>query len=122
VVRFALTVSVGIENAVVNHPEVLGLGVDVDQRDYPNTSDGALVVAGPLIASRFYLGSEPLVEDGVVEDQVRILLAFQKWLNLLEEQTRRELLAFKITVYGVVAEMSQMLGEVGQGVVDLARE
>jgi len=39
---------------------------------------------------------------------------------LFEEQAGRKLLAPEVAIYGVVAELIEVLGEVGQGVVDLA--
>jgi len=37
-------------------------------------------------------------------------------------QAEGELLAFEVSVYGVVAPLLKVIGEVGQGVVDLAAQ
>src|SRR5215210_3337723 len=50
----------------------------------------------------------------------RVLLEHR--LDLLEEQAGRKLLTFEVSVYGVVAEALEMIGHVGQGVVDLAAQ
>jgi hypothetical protein len=65
---------------------------------------------------------EALVEHRIVEDQARLRIRLQERLDLLEEQARCQLLAFQVAVDGVVAPTLEMLGHVGQGVVDLAAQ
>src|SRR5215213_4372967 len=122
VLGLRLAITVRVEDSVVDYPEVLGLWVYVDQRDHSDAPDHVFGVARPLIARRLYLGSEALLQHGIVEDQVRIRVALQKFLDLFEEQAGRKLLAPEVAIYGVVAEPIEVLGEVGQSVVDLARE
>ncbi len=91
-VYLAHSIGLWIEDTVVDHPEVLGFGIDVETRDYPDaieveplSSDDAPFVAGVLVAGRLYFRPRTLLEYGVVEDQVRPRLALQKRLYLLEQ-------------------------------------
>jgi hypothetical protein len=63
---------------------------------------------------------EAFVEYGVIEDQVGLRIELHERLELLPKKPGREFLAFEVAVYGVVAPLVKVLGQVGQGVVDLA--
>src|SRR4051812_277301 len=88
VIELAQAVRFGIEDTVVNHPEVLGLGVDVDARDHADAPDDALFVAAPLLARYLDRRPEALLEHSIVEDQVRLRVRLQNRLDLLEEHKR----------------------------------
>jgi hypothetical protein len=49
-------------------------------------------------------------------------IGLKQRLDLLEEQAGHQFFAFEVAVYGVVAPALEVLGEVGQGVVDLAAQ
>src|SRR5215207_10360420 len=121
-IELALAVGVRIEDPVIDHPEPLGGGIDVHQRDHPDPPDDALLVAAPLLARYLDLWPKALLQHGVIEDQIRLRVLLKHRLDLLEEQSGRQLLAFEVSVYGVVAEALEMIGHVGQGVVDLATQ
>src|SRR4051812_7533441 len=103
-IELALSVGLRVEDSVVHNPETLRFRVHVDAGDHPHATDHALLVATPLLAHHLDLRPEALLEHGVVEDQVRLRIDLQQRLSLLPQQTRRKLLAFEVTVYGVVSE------------------
>src|SRR5215213_3199174 len=79
-----LAIGVRVEEAVVDEPEMLRLGVHVDARGHPHGPDHALLVAAaPLLTRHLDLRAEALVEDGILEDQVRIRIGLQQRLYLL---------------------------------------
>ncbi len=90
--------------------------------EYADPPDDALFVSAPLLAGRLDGRPEALVEDGIVEDQARSRIGLQERLYLLEEQSGGELLALEVPVYGVVAPLLEVIGHVGEGVVDLAAQ
>src|ERR687889_2475210 len=63
-----------------------------------------------------------LLQHGAIEDQVRLRVRFKQRLYLLEEQAGGELLALRVSVYGVVAPLLKVIGHVGQDVVYLAAQ
>ena len=85
VIYLCKAISVRVENPVVDHPEVLGCGIDVYTRDYADAPDYALLVAAVLVARRLDLGPKALIQHGIVEDQIRSRISLQKWLYLLEQ-------------------------------------
>src|SRR3954447_8138494 len=97
-IELRLAVRIWIEDAVVDHPKSPGLGIDVDARDHPNTPDDALLVAAPLLACHLDGRPKALLQHGVIEDQVcfRVLLKYR--LDLLKEQSGRQLLTFEVSV------------------------
>jgi hypothetical protein len=82
-VEFALAIALRVEDAVVDHPEPPGLGGDVHARDQPDAPDDLLLIAAPLAPDRLDVGTETLVQHGVVEDQVRLRIELDERLYLL---------------------------------------
>jgi hypothetical protein len=115
----------GSKIRIADHPKLLGFRVDVDARDHADAQDYALLVATPLLlAAHLNLRSEALVEHGIIEDQARLRVRLQERLELLEEQEAgSQLLGLQeVAVDGGVAPTLEVLGQVGQGVVDLAAQ
>ena len=121
-VQLALAISVRIEDAVVNHPELLSAGVDVHAGDQPYASDDTLLVATPLPTHHFDVRSEAMIEYSVIKDQVCLIIKDKLWVYLLPQQARRKLLSSQVAVDGIMAEALQMVGHVRQCVVDLAAQ
>jgi hypothetical protein len=103
-IELCLAIRVRIEDPVIDHPEALSGGVDVHTRDYPNAPNDALVVAAPLLACHLDGRPKALLQHGVIEDQVCFRVLLKHRLDLLKEQSGRQLLTFEVSVYGVVAE------------------
>jgi hypothetical protein len=78
VVELALAVPVGIANAVIDHPVLARLGIDVHAVDQADALDQTVGVAGKLQPHQFDLVREVLVQHGVVENDE----AMDRGLNL----------------------------------------
>ena len=122
VIELRLPVLIGGVDPVVDDPEPVGLGVDVDAVDHADAADDALGVPAPLPPRRLDLARVVLVEHGVIEEEVPLLGGHELAGDLLPDQARGDLLALEVAVYGVVAPALGVVGEVGDGVVDRAGE
>src|SRR5215210_8447444 len=60
-IELALAISVRVEDPVVDYPETLRFWVHVDARDYPYTTNHALLVAAPLLTHHLDVRAEALV-------------------------------------------------------------
>ena len=101
---------------------MLRFRVHVDTRDHPTPRITPFLVATALLAHHLDLRPEALVKHSLVEDQECLRLDLHQRPSLLQQQMRRELLAFEVTVNGVAAETLQMLSQVRQCVVDPAAQ
>src|SRR5690606_16049555 len=120
--ELTLAVGLGVIDAVVDHPELVGLWVDIDTVDHPNAADDAVGIATPLASHGLDLACVALIEHGVIEEEVAFVAGLELVLDLLPDQARGDLLASEIAVDRVVAPLLGVLGEVGEGVVDLSRD
>lgn len=121
-VQFALTIGIRVEDAVVNYPELLCLGVDIHTCDQPDASDYALFVAAPLTTHHLDVGPETVVQHCVVENHMPLWVRCNGRLHLFPKQSWRELLASQVAVDGIMAKARQMVRHVREGVVDLAAQ
>jgi hypothetical protein len=70
-IQFALAVSIRVKDAIVNHPELLAMRVDVHTRDQADTSDHTLFIAAPLPTHHLDVGSKAVVQHRIIENQIR---------------------------------------------------
>lgn len=121
-VQLTLAIGARVEDAVVNHPKLLRLGVDVHTRNQADASDYALFVAAPLTAYHLDVGSEAVVQHCVIEHHIPLWVYCNGRLHLFPKQSGREFLASQVAVDGIMAKARQMVCHVREGVVDLAAQ
>ena len=107
---------------IVNHPELVQFRVDIDTGDHPDTLDDRFLVAAPLSSYQFDIVTMAFVEHRVIKDDVGIFTGDELVFDVVEDQLRRDVVVFEEAFDGVVAAFSGMVSEVGERVVDLARE
>ena len=119
VVELGLVVAAGIVDAVVDDPELLRCGVDIDAVDDPDAPDHRLGVAAVLTAYQIDVLRVGLVQHRVIKDDVARLTGHDLAAHVLPEQPGGDPLPCKVAVGQIVAEAPGVLGKVRQRVVDL---
>ncbi len=115
-----LAVPVGIVEPVIEQPELLGLGIDVDAGYHANALDNRLGVAAPLAAHEFNPMGILFVQHSVVKEQVTPHRGLNLPAHVVPNQPRGHFLTTQITIDGIVAEGLAMVRKVRQRIVDLA--
>ena len=121
-VEFGLAITFRRIDAVVNDPELVERGIDIDTRHHPNPSDDAMRIPAVLPMHQFDLGREVLVRHGVIKNHITFWRLHHMRFHVLPHQTWSNLVSGQIAVHGIVAELLGMLGKIGQRIVDLANQ
>lgn len=119
-IQFAPPILPRIINAVVDDPELAAMRMDVDTTHQSDTIGQAMGIAAPLLLRYLDPRSKTLVENGVVKDQIRFGMLFEKRLHLLPQMSWAQSDPAQIAIDGVVRKTLKMIGQVRQRIVHLA--
>ncbi len=121
-VQLPFAIPLRVEDAVVNHPELLADRVDVHARHQSYTCNHSLLIAAPLPTYHLDGRSVIVVKHSVVKDQIGIIVESKVGLHLFPQKTRGKLLPTQVAVDGIMAKALQVVGHVRQRVIDLAAQ
>ena len=121
-VEFGLAVTFRRIDALVNDPELVERGIDIDTRHHPNPFDDAMRIPAVLPTYQFDLGREVLVHHGVIKDHIPFWRLHHMCFHVLPYQTGSNLVPGQIAVHRIMAELLGMLGKIGQRIVGLANQ
>ncbi len=113
VVELSLAVGVGGEEAVVDEPELVRVGVDVHADDQADAGNHAVGVAAVLAADQFDAPAVLLVEHRVVEQHVAPRAQHDLGTHLLPELAWGEMPVFEKVTHVVVRQALQVVGRPG---------
>ena len=69
---FALIIAFRVINSVVNHPELLKLGIHVNTSYDPDTLDDALFITTPLLAYQTCLTAVPFIQYHIIKQDIAL--------------------------------------------------
>lgn len=122
-VERALAVPVGIVNAVIDHPVLARLGIDVHAVDQTDAFAQSVRIAAVWQPHQFDLVREVLVQHRVVEDDVTMRRGLDLPARVLPYQPRCQPVLAQVAIDRVVAHLFfGMVRVVRDGVVDLAHQ
>jgi hypothetical protein len=121
-VEFGLAITVGIIDAIVDEPELVGLRIDVDTGHDPNPFDHGAGVATILPPDQLDDKRVVLIEDSIVKNDVAPRCGDHILNNIFPDQARRQSLVAEVAINRVMAKLRAVIGEVGQRVVDLTHQ
>ncbi len=121
-VNFGFTILLGIEDAVVKQPELVGGGIEVDAVDHPNAFDNAMSLTRVLTTHQLDLMSMFFVEYRVIKQHVALWAELDLMAHLLPEPTRGKPARFEEVLYIVVGEALKVISQIRTRIVDLTAE
>lgn len=107
-VELALAVPVRIVDAVIDHPVLARLGIDVHAVDQADALDQAVRVAGKLQPHQFDLVREVLVQHRVVENHKAIRRGLDLRTCMLPHQPRRQPVFAQVAIDRIVTGSSAL--------------
>ena len=69
VVEFGFAIPVRVIEPIIQQPELVGVGIDIDTSDHANAFDRGFGIAAPLSADQFNRKGVVLIEDRIIKDQ-----------------------------------------------------
>ncbi len=121
-VELALAVPIRVINAIVNDPELVGVGGNVDTRHHPNPFDNGVGIAAVLPSHQFDLDRTLVIQHGVVERQVAACTPDDLSAHVFPHHPCREFILLQVAFHRIMAETGAVVGEIGHGVVGLAHQ
>jgi hypothetical protein len=121
-IQFGLSIPVRIINPVVDHPELVYFGIDVDTRYDPHPVDQAMRIPAVLLAHQFDLGGKVLIDHRVIKHQKPKRGRNDILFDILPDQVRSDGIPRLIAVRQVMTEFLAVFRVMGQCVIGLAHQ
>lgn len=122
VVNLALAILIGVKDAVVNEPELVGGRIEIHAVDYANALDDTVGVARVLAANQLNFMAVFFIEDGIIKQHVPIGTELDLVTDLLPYLAGRKAAGLEEVLHIVVSKALEMLGQISARVIDLAAE
>ncbi len=122
VVEFGFAVSVGVKEAIIQHPKAVNLRVVINAVDQADAFDDGVFVARILTANAFDGERIGFVQNRIIEDNRSRRRENHLVFDLLPEQTRGKFVGFQIAIDAVVVKVFKMLRQICASIIDLAGE
>src|SRR5437763_10795747 len=122
VIEFGFAIALRVVNAIINHPKLVGLRIDINASDHTDAFDDVVSVATILPPHEFDLERVVLIQDRVIKEDKALWGDDQLRAHLLPQQPRLNAVISQVAVDGIVRERLRVLGKVRQGVIDLTTE
>ena len=97
------------KRAVVNQPELVGVGIDVHARDQADAGNHAVGVAAVLAPHESDAPAVVLVEHGIIEQNVALRTQYHLNAHLLPELARGEMTGFEKVAHVIVRQALQVV-------------
>lgn len=121
-IKLRFAIAIGVINAIINDPKLVGLGVDINAGDDADAFDDVVGIATVLAAHQVNLEGVVLIQDRVIEDDIALGTQHEVWANWFPQQARLNAVIGKIAIDGMARKLLAVLSKVGQGVIDLTTE
>jgi hypothetical protein len=118
VIEFAGAIAVWIRHPVVNQPELVSLGIDLDAGHHPNAFDHSCGMATVLATHQLKGKRAMLVQDWVIKQHRSARRQHELPAHVVPHQAGRHPFAAEGAVDRVRAALLAMVGKVRQRVVD----
>ncbi len=122
VVKFGFPIALRVVNPVVDQPELISCGMNVDTRDHPNAFDYGTCIAAVLPSHQRNRKRGLLVQHRVVKKYIRIRRSNKRLHNIVPDQAWGQPLSTQIAIDRVVTKAFTVMRKVGERVVDLAHQ
>ena len=119
VIQLGFAVPVRVIEPIIQEPELVRLGIDIDTGHDADALDDGFGIATPLPPHQFNGKGVVLIQHRVIKDQIRLRRRHDLRPHVVPDQARRELFGSQIAIDLVVRERLAMVGKIGQRVIDL---
>lgn len=121
-IQLAFAIPIGVINPVVDDPEFVRVGIDINAGHHANAFDDPVCIATVLSPHQFNLERRVFVQHRVVEGYLASWAGDDLLPHILPYQPRRDFLAFQIPFHCIMAELLAVLGKVRERVIGLRHQ
>lgn len=118
-IQFCLPVSLWVINPIVNDPELINFGVDINTGHHPDPFDHHMRVTAVLSPDQFDPLRRTLVDHCVIKYQKSIRRNSHLFFDILPHHSRTDFIACQIPVRHIMTEFLSVLGVICQRIIDL---
>jgi hypothetical protein len=108
-IELTFGVLIGIEDAVVNQPKLIGCGVKIDTVDYPDAFANTMSIAAVLPTHEFNFMTMLFVEHRIVKENVAIGIELELMANLLPDLAGGYPTSFEKVLYVIVGDTLEVI-------------